>query len=510
MSGADHRVVIVGAGFSGLGAAIRLRKEGIEDFVVLERADEVGGTWEINTYPGCRCDVPSNLYSYSFAPNPNWSQAFSPQPEIWDYLRDCADRFGIRPKLRLGCELQGAEWDDDAALWRLETSDGPLTARVLISAIGGLVEPSLPAIEGIEGFEGEIFHSARWNHDVALDGKRVAVVGTGASSVQIVPKIAKRVAQLDVYQRTAPWIMPHANRRTLGLERRLFKAFPALQKLRRFGTYLSHEPLALMMTVQPRLLKVLAAIGRRHLERQVPDPELRRKLTPEYLPGCKRLLPTNAYYPALTRENVELVTDPIERVTANGIVAADGTEREIDVLVLATGFEVQDPPGLDRVRGRTGQSVRQSFGDGPIRAHLGTAVAGFPNFFTLLGPNTGTGHQSIIYMVESQIDYVLDGLRVMEERGVAAIEVRRTAMDAYNEWVQRRSKRTVWLAGGCNSWYIDDQGRNTTIWPTFSFLFRRRTRCLDLDEYEMRPALPRTAPPEPIAEPVGTGDEVVV
>lgn len=507
MSGADHGIAIVGAGFSGLGAAIRLRQSGIEDFVVLERASEVGGTWEVNTYPGCRCDVPSNLYSYSFAPNPGWSQAFSPQPEIWDYLRDCADRYGVRPKLRLGCALRDAEWDDEAALWRLETAEGPITAKVLISAIGGLVEPSLPDIEGIEGFEGEIFHSARWNHDVELEGKRVAVVGTGASAVQIVPEIAKRVARLDVYQRTAPWVMPHTNRRTLRLERWLFRRFPALQRLRRLGVYLSHEPLAFAMTVQPRLLKALGAIGRRHLARQVADPELRRKLTPDYSPGCKRLLPTNAYYPALTRANVELVTDPIERVTANGVVAG-GAERETDVLVLATGFEVQDPPGLGRVRGRGGQTVRESFGDGGFRAHLGTTIAGFPNFFMLLGPNTGTGHQSIIYMVESQIDYVLDALRVMQERRLDAIEVRRGAMERYNDWVRRRSRRTVWLSGGCSSWYLDDEGRNTTIWPTFSFLFRRRTRRLELDDYEMRPAIGRPPGAEPAAEPVAAGEGV--
>lgn len=500
MTTPDYGVAIVGAGFSGLGAAIRLKQSGIDDFVVIERASEVGGTWEANTYPGCRCDVPSHLYSYSFAPNPDWSENYSPQAEIHRYLRRCVERFGLRPYLRLGCELESADWDEEAALWRIRTSEDGLTARVLVSAIGGLVEPSLPDIPGIGEFEGEVFHSARWNHDCDLDGKRVAVIGTGASAIQIVPAIAGQVEHLDVYQRTPPWIMPHFNRPTLGLERRLFRALPALQRIKRAASYLRHELMIPALTIEPRLLKGLELIGKSHLRRQVADPELRRKLTPSYLPGCKRLLPTNDYLPALTRADVELVTDPIERLTPTGIVTADGERREIDVVVLATGFEVQDPPTMDRVRGSDGRSLRQVWRDGGLRAHLGTTVAGFPNLFTILGPNTGTGSQSIVYMIESQLNYMIDALRTMRRRRLAAIEVRPEAMRAYNEQLQRRSRRTVWLTGGCRSWYLDAEGRNTALWPTFTFSFRRRTRRLDLGQYTLRPAIPQAAAeiPKPV------------
>src|SRR5688572_16259604 len=301
----DTDLAIIGGGFSGLGMAIRLKQAGLDDFVVLERADEVGGTWEANTYPGCRCDVPSHLYSYSFAPNPDWSEMFSPQPEIWDYLIDCSHRFGVRPNIRFGWTLAGAEWDDDAALWRLRSEDGEeITARVVISAVGGLVDARYPDIPGMESFEGELMHSAEWNHDYDVTGKRVAVVGTGASGIQIVPEIAPRVAHLDVFQRTAAWVMPHRNRRVTRLERWLFRRFPALQRLRRGLIYASHEPLAIGMTLRPKWLGLLKRVGLKHLEKQVPDPEVRRKLTPDFLPGCKRLLPTNAFYPALMRDNV--------------------------------------------------------------------------------------------------------------------------------------------------------------------------------------------------------------
>ncbi len=494
----DHEVAIIGAGFSGIGAAYKLQEAGIDDFVVIERESEVGGTWWVNTYPGCRCDVPSHIYSYSFAPNPNWSQAYSPQPEILEYLKDCAERFGVYPRLRLNTELTGAEWDDDAALWRLTTSEGDtFTTRFVISGIGGLVEPALPEIEGVEDFEGEIMHSARWNHDFDLDGKRVAVVGTGASGVQIVPSIAKKVEHMDVYQRTPAWILPHPNRRMSKFEKALFRAFPPAQKAFRAAIYSFFEPGAIGFTIRPALLKGLEALARRHLKAQIPDdPELREKLTPDYRAGCKRITPTNAYYPALTRDNVDLVTDPIAKVTPTGIVTEDGAEREIDALIFATGFDVLHPPGLDRVRGRGGQNVYERWGEGEIpRAHLGTTMAGFPNFFTLLGPNTGTGHQSIVYMIESQLNYVIDAIGEMKERDLASIEVKQEAMDDYNEWLQKRSKRTVWVSGGCKSWYIDEQGQNATIWPSFTFEFRQKTRKIDLDEYMLRPAEPATTEP---------------
>jgi cation diffusion facilitator CzcD-associated flavoprotein CzcO len=320
-------VAILGSGFSGLGMAIRLKQSGFEDFVVLERGDEVGGTWHYNTYPGCACDVPSHLYSFSFAPNPEWSHTYSPQPEIRDYLRRCADDFGVRPHIRLGHEVTAAEWDDDERRWHVATSQGDFTARVLVSGLGPLTEPKIPEIPGLETFEGETFHSARWNHDYDLDGKRVASIGTGASAIQYVPAIQPQVRQLHVFQRTPPWIAPHGNRPITGLERRLYRALPAAQRAVRGGVYAARELLVLGFVKNPRLMKVVERVAERHMRRFISDPELIRKVTPDYTIGCKRILPSNKWYGALTKPNVELVTEGVKAVRPKSIVSADGVER---------------------------------------------------------------------------------------------------------------------------------------------------------------------------------------
>jgi cation diffusion facilitator CzcD-associated flavoprotein CzcO len=482
---AQHvRIAIVGSGFAGLGLAIRLKQAGIDDFVVLERADDVGGTWQANTYPGCQCDVPSHLYSFSFAANPNWSRTYSRQPEIWDYLRDITRRYEIGPHIRFGHELKDAAWDDERQRWRVETSRGAWTAQLLVDATGPLSHPQVPAIKGLDTFEGALFHSAEWDHDHDLDGERVAVIGTGASAIQFVPRIAKRVAQLHVFQRTAPWILPHTDRPTTRFERRLYKHLPFAQKAVRVAVYWTRESFLLGFIKDQRFMAGAERIAAAHLRKQVPDPELRRKLTPQFRLGCKRVLLSNRWYPALARPNVELLTDAIREIRARTIVLADGSEREVDTIILGTGFHVTDPPTAQLVRGRGGRTLAERAHAG-IQAYRGATIAGLPNFFKLIGPNTGLGHNSMVFMIESQLRYVMDALRVMDEQQIATFEIRPEAMAAYNEQIQSKMPGTVWMSG-CASWYLDAEGRNTTIWPDFTFRFRHRTRRFDTRAYSLR------------------------
>ena len=490
----EFPLAILGTGFAGLGLAIRLKQEGEHDFVVLERAEEVGGTWRDNTYPGCQCDIPSHLYSFSFAPNPDWTRLFPTQPEIEAYLQRCADRFGVRPHIRFGHEVTGAAWDESRGFWRVQTNQGELTARVLVSGQGGLSEPRLPDIPGIESFEGALFHSARWDHDHDLAGERVAVIGTGASSIQFIPYIQPEVGELKLFQRTPPWIMPHPDRPVRDVEKRLFKLLPFTQKLFRAGIYAFFESRVLPFTKKPDLMKAGEVIARRHMKQQIPDdPELRRKLTPGYRMGCKRVLMSNTYYRALAQPNADVITDAIAEVRPNAIVTADGTVHEVDTIILGTGFYVSDLPFADGVHGRGGRTMAEVF-DGSPQAYLGTAIAGFPNLFLLTGPNTGLGHNSIVYMLESQFTYVMDALRTMRRRGAGIIEVRPEAQRRFNEKLQEAMKGTVWTTGGCASWYIDRNGLNTTLWPGWTWDFRRRTRRFDPEPYVLSPA--------PVGEPV--------
>jgi len=481
------RVAVVGAGFAGLGMAVRLAQEGIDDFLVFERGDDVGGTWRDNTYPGCSCDVPSNLYSFSFAPNPDWSSSFGQQPEIHRYLTDCVDRFGLQPHLRLRHDMLDARWDDTAGRWVLETSRGTVTATVLVCGTGSLSEPSIPAVPGLADFEGAAFHSARWDHSLDLRGARVAVIGTGASAVQFVPEIAPDVAALHLFQRTPPWIMPRVDHTRRPLENRLFRAFPAVQRWLRAASYWGRES-TLVALARPRLMRVAEVLARVHLRRQVGDPELRAALTPDYTLGCKRVIVSSAFYPALQRPNVELVASPLREVRARSVVAADGTERDVDTIVFGTGFRAADPAVARRLHGRGGRRLASEWAGG-AQAYLGTAVAGFPNLFLLVGPNSGPGHNSTLLTIESQVGYVLDALRVMAERDLATVEVRPQAQSAFVADVQQRMAGMVWTTGGCTSWYLDGSGRNTTLWPGSIRRFRRLTRRFDPESYVLRPAL---------------------
>ena len=475
-------IAIVGAGFSGLGTAIQLDRHGFGDYVVLERSGDVGGTWSANTYPGCQCDVPSNLYSFSFARKPDWTHSYPEQPQILDYLHDCAERFGVMPKVRLNCEMQDAEWIPDERRWRIETSDGELRARVLVAAPGLLSEPRIPDIPGLETFQGRTFHSARWDHSDDLTGKRVAVMGTGASAIQIVPRIQPQVEQLYVLQRTPPWVLGHNDREIGPRLKQVYKRFPPAQRLSREGVYWARELLCAGFVAFPPLLKVTELVAKMHIRQQVKDPELRRRVTPDYALGCKRILLSDDWYPALQEPNAELVTTGVTEVRERSIVFADGTEREVDTIVFATGFSPTDPPIARRIRRRGGTSLAEDWSAG-MRAYLGSTVAGFPNLFLLWGPNTNLAHSSVVFMAESQLNYVLGALESMRREGAGAVEVRRDVQDAWNEHIQEKLQKTVWNTGGCASWYIDRNGDNPIMWPGFTFSFRRKTRHFEPAEH---------------------------
>ncbi len=488
------RFAIVGSGFAGIGCGIRLKQEGENDFVILERADDVGGTWRDNTYPGCACDVPSHLYSFSFEPNPNWSRTFSPQPEIWEYLRHCTKKYGVEPHIRFNHAVTEAAWDEEAEVWRLDTEHGSLTADFLIAGVGPLSDPRLPDIPGIESFEGRIFHTARWDHDYDLSGKRVAVIGTGASSIQVVPQIQPLVKRLHVFQRTAPWIVPQRDRRLSKLEKRLYRLFPPAQLAMRAAIYWMRE-LFVIGFMHPREGGVNEKLAHTHLQRQVKDPELRAKLTPNYRMGCKRVLISDTYYPALQQPNAEVVTDGIAEIKPHSIVTADGEEREVDAIILGTGFHVTDMPVAEYVKGRGGRTMADMWQGSP-QAYLGSTVAGFPNLFFLVGPNTGLGHNSIVFMIESQLNYLAEGLQHMKARGADVFEVREDVQERFNGRLQKQLEGTVWNSGGCASWYLDENGKNTTIWPGFTWPYRQQTRHFNPADYALTA---RRRAPQPVA-----------
>lgn len=493
------RVAIAGSGFGGLGTAIRLTQSGIDDFLVFERSDDLGGVWRDNTYPGCACDVESHLYSFSFARNPSWSRSFSPAQEIHGYLRACAERFGILSRVRFDHEIRSATWDEDAQRWRLETKHGVYTADAFVAAVGGLSEPAVPSLPGLETFAGTTFHSARWNHEHVLAGKRVAVIGTGASAIQFVPAIQPEVARLEIFQRTPPWIVPRNDRALSERERRVLRSSNVAQWLLRARIYALREVMALPF-FDARVAKLAQRVASRHLERSVRDPVLRAKLTPSYTMGCKRILLSDDYLPAVTKPNVDVVTEPIVEIRPRGVLTKNGTLHEVDTIIFGTGFHVQDYPFAKRVHGRRGVCLADTWKD-RMTAHLGTTVSGYPNLFLLQGPNTGLGHTSVITMIESQIEHVLSALRHLEKEGLATVEPRREAQDAFVAYVDAKMKDTVWTSGGCKSWYLDVHGRNSTLWPGFTFTFKRRVERFDPSEYVVMPRSSRSSVSAPGESP---------
>lgn len=482
------RIAIAGAGFAGLGMAIRLKQDGIDDFVVLERADDVGGVWRDNVYPGCACDVQSLLYSFSFAPNPGWSRAYSPGAEIHAYLRDCVRRFHLAPFLRFGHAVRSARWDPIQRHWVLETSQGPLTADVFVAAVGALSEPVIPSLPGLERFRGKVMHSARWDTGHALAGRTVGVVGTGASAVQFVPEIQPAVGRLVLFQRTPAWVLPRGDQPIGALRKALYQRVPGVRWLAREGLRVLREGLSLGFQY-PWILRLAQRWALRHMARVVSDPALRARLTPSYTMGCKRILISDEYLPALTQPNVEVVTPRIREVLEDAVVTEDGTTHPVDTLIFGTGFQVTDMPLGHHVQGRDGRTLAEVWAGSP-KAHLGTTVSGFPNLFLLQGPNTGLGHTSVLLMMEAQLEHVLGALRYLDARGAAAVEPEPGAQDAFVREMDTRLSRTVWNQGGCRSWYLDATGRNAALWPGTTSAYRRRVEHFDPSEYV---TLPRPA-----------------
>jgi cation diffusion facilitator CzcD-associated flavoprotein CzcO len=478
-----HKIVIIGTGFSGLGMGIKLKEAGEQDFVLFEKEAGVGGTWRVNHYPGCACDVPSHLYSFSFEANPGWSRMFAPQQEIKTYLENCARKYGILPHVRLNTAVENLRWDDSRSLWHIKTATGEYTANIVVSGMGGLSIPAYPNLKGLDQFQGKMFHSQQWDHQYDLAGKRVAVIGTGASAIQFVPHVQKKAAHMTLFQRTAPWIMSKPDRAMTWAEKNIFKRFPAAQRAFRDGIYWMLESRVLAFVINPRLMAIAKRDAMKHIRSQIKDPVLRKKVTPDYTIGCKRILMSDEYYPALAAPNADVVTTGIEEVRAHSLVTSDGVEHPVDAIIFGTGFRASDPipPGV--VFGREGVDLGELWKSGP-EAYKGTTVAGFPNLFFLMGPNTGLGHNSMVYMIESQIAYVLSALKLIDSKQLKSVEVHPKAQQTFNKEIQSKVSGTVWEAGGCQSWYIHPaSGKNVTLWPGFTWQFRKQTRRFDAGAY---------------------------
>jgi cation diffusion facilitator CzcD-associated flavoprotein CzcO len=490
-NGLQHtpHVAIIGSGFGGLGMAVNLMKAGFASFTLFEKAADVGGVWRDNTYPGAACDVPSHLYSFSFEPGHPWSRRYAPQAEILAYLKRCASTHGLDQIIRFDTEIACADFDDARGIWTLRATSGEtFQADVLVTACGQLNRPAFPPLPGRDAFRGDAFHSARWNHRVDLTGKRVGVVGTGASAIQLVPPVAEQAGRLHLFQRSAPYVFPKPDRAYGRLESTLFDRVPRLQVADRLMQYCSREWLAAAFTSAKGLMAVPEWQFRRHLEQEIADPALRAKLTPDYPMGCKRVLLSNEYYPALTRSNVEVVTEAIAEIVPSGVRTRDGTLRELDALVYATGFTATDFLAPMAITGRKGRDLNQAWRDG-AEAYLGVMVSGFPNLFMLYGPNTNLAHTSIVYMLESQIHFVLRCLERMRGRDGACLEVRADAQAEYNARLQRRIHDSVWETG-CTSWYKTESGKNTNNWPGFTLEYRLRTRRPNGRHVELTQARP--------------------
>ncbi|WP_394837530.1 SDR family NAD(P)-dependent oxidoreductase [Pendulispora rubella] len=498
MQTTSTRVLIIGGGFSGLGMAIRLLQQKVKDFIVLEKAAQLGGTWRENTYPGCACDVPSHLYSYSFAPKTDWSRVFAPQPEIQQYTLDVAARHGVLPYVHFGTEALRGVWDEDRQRWRVETNNGIYDAQFIVLGQGPLHEPRIPDLPGLDAFGGVAFHSAQWRHDRDLTGRRVAVIGTGSSAIQFVPHIQPKAERLVLFQRTAPWVLPKLDHRIPKAETWVLDHVPLVRRGLRGTIYALTEMLQIAQR-NPAAMQQVQRIGLAHLRRQVRDPELRRALTPKFTLGCKRLLLSNTYYPALQAPNVEVVPQAVTEITKRGIVGADGIEREVDTIIFGTGFHVTDSSVPKRIVGRGGRTLDDVWRGSPS-AYLGTTCHGFPNAFCMIGPNTGNGHGSAFTIIEAQARYIADAIATARREHIASIDVRPGAQHAWNQRVQAALSTSVFNAGGCASYYLDDHGKNSTIYPWTTIDMQRRMRRFDADRYELHyQSSPVRRAPVPIA-----------
>ena len=476
-------IVIIGTGFAGMGMAIKLKESGRDDFVVLEKAHDVGGTWRDNTYPGCECDIPSHMYSFSHELNDNWSKSFSGQPEIWAYMRKVADKHDLRKMINFGVEVKGASWDEAAKRWTIHTNGLTYVARVLVAGVGGLHIPNIPELTGTDTFDGPMFHSARWDHNVDLKDKKVVVIGTGASAIQFIPIIAQEVGKLTVFQRTPAWVLPKKDKQTSSLKKTAFANVPGAMRAYRNALYWGLESRAVAFNGHLNVLPFAEKIVTRYLKKTIQDEELRAKLTPDYRLGCKRVLQSNTYYPTFLRDNVDLNTDGVAEIVSDGVIDKNGVKHEADVIIWGTGFHVIDAFDYLSIKGREGRDLATQFKEGGVETYLGMTIHNFPNLYFMLGPNTALGHNSVVFMIEQQTKYIIRMLDEMRLRGAASAEATLEAQTEFNVEVQKRVSKGIWTTGGCTSWYLDSHGKNRTIWPKFTFQYWWETRKVNTPDF---------------------------
>jgi cation diffusion facilitator CzcD-associated flavoprotein CzcO len=480
------KTLIIGTGFGGIATAWHLKQSGERDFIILERKNDVGGVWRDNSYPGCACDVQSHLYSFSFAPNPDWTRHFSPQPEIHAYLQKCARDFGLMPHIRFQHDVTRMDWQETSGEWVVQTSQGEFRARHVVGAFGVLSDPEIPKVKGIENFKGDVFHSANWPKDFNPKGKRIAVIGTGASALQFIPAIQPDVAQMHVFQRTPPWVMPRHDGPIHNVTRTAYRLLPKLMQAERLRLYAQRESFVLGFR-NPRLMQRSQKTALAHLHDAVKDPVLRAKLTPDYTLGCKRILISNTYYPALAQRNVEVVSDGITTVTAKGVIGNDGVERPVDAIIFGTGFKTRDLPFAHHIHNDRGQTLADAWQGSP-KAYMGTTMHGFPNLYLLHGPNIGLGHTSVIYMFEAQAEHIVGVVKLAGRKGYDIVEPTAAAQGKFLAKIEKDMKGTVWVAGGCSSWYLDSTGRNSQLWPGFTFAYRQLATQIEEGDYQGRHA----------------------
>ncbi len=477
-------IAIIGTGFGGLCMAIQLKKAGIHSFTIFEKTSQVGGTWRDNTYPGAACDVPSHLYSFSFEPKYDWSRKYSVQKEIFDYLEYCAEKYQLFPHIRFNTEIQSVAFDEESGLWNLRSTNGEdFSAKVFVSACGQLNRPAYPKIPGREDFQGTHFHSACWNHQYDLTGKRVGIIGTGASAIQFVPQVIKKAKQVVLFQRSPAWIIAKPDRAYSSLEKTLFKNVPLLQKLYRARIYWGNELHFLAFQQNTLANKLFQWVANRHLEKNIKDPQLKAVLTPDYALGCKRVLLSNDYLESLTHSNVTVVTDNIREIENEGVMTTKGTFYPVDAIIYGTGFQSTDFLAPMKITGRKGKDLNESWRDG-AEAYLGITISGFPNLFMLYGPNTNLAHNSIIYMLESQVQYIMSCIEALQDKNLSFLDLKNDYQKNYNNEIQRRLKDFVW-SSGCANWYTNSAGKNTNNWPGFTFEYNMRTHKVNLNDYEI-------------------------
>lgn len=485
------RILIIGTGFGGLATAWHLKQSGEQDFIMLERKGDVGGVWRDNSYPGCACDVQSHLYSFSFAPNPDWTREFSPRAEIHAYLQQCAKRFGLVPHIRFNHEVLRMDWQEDSGEWRVQTNHGEFRAQHVVGAFGSLSDPDIPAVKGLQDFQGQVFHSATWPKDFKHQGKRVAVIGTGASALQFIPAIQPDVAQLHVFQRTPPWVMPRHDGPISAIARAAYRRLPLLMQAERLKIYSQRESFALGF-IYPRLMQQAQKTALKHMQEAVQDAVLRRKLTPDYTLGCKRILISNTYYPALAQSNVNVVSDGIAEVTADSVIGHDGVAHKVDAIIFGTGFKTKDLPFAHYIHDAQGETLATHWAGSP-QAYMGTTIHGFPNLYLLHGPNIGLGHTSVVYMLEAQAEHITGVIKMARRRGHDIVEPTARAQQDFIDKIAKDMKGTVWVAGGCESWYLDSTGRNSSLWPGFTFAYRKLATDIKDSDYQGRRATARAA-----------------